>query len=257
MSLVEFEVSGAVARIMLNRPPVNALNHELIADLDDAIARAEDPAIRSVVIHGNDHFAAGADITQFIEVLEDEDADVAPQVSDLAAVVLRFESLQKPTIAAISGYALGGGLELAMGADFRYLASDAQVGQPEIKLGIIPGAGGTQRLPRIVGFRAAKELNFSGRHITAQEALDIRLADKVVEPEELLSRAMDDAAKWAEGPTRAYWAIKKAMAEGNGLHLESALSVEREAFESVFSTGDAERGIRAFVNKEQAEFTGR
>jgi enoyl-CoA hydratase/carnithine racemase len=178
-------------------------------------------------------------------------------VSDLSALVLRFESLQKPTIAAISGYALGGGLELAMGADFRYLASDAQVGQPEIKLGIIPGAGGTQRLPRIVGFRAAKELNFSGRHITAQEALEIRLADKVVDPDELLPLAMEDAAKWAEGPTRAYWAIKKAMAEGNGLHLESALSVERAAFEEVFRTEDAEKGIRAFVNKEQAEFTGR
>lgn len=254
MSLVEYEVTGAVARIMLNRPPVNALSQELIADIDAAIAQAEDPAIRAVVIHGSKHFAAGADVTRFVEVFESEDAD--PQVSDLGALVLRFESLQKPTIAAISGYALGGGLELAMGADFRYLASDAQVGQPEIKLGIIPGAGGTQRLPRIVGFRAAKELNFSGRHITADEALDIRLADKVVDPDDLLSTAMADAATWAQGPTRAYWAIKKAMGEGNGLHVESALSVEREAFEEVFATEDAKRGILAFVNKEQADFIG-
>ena len=255
MSLVEYEVTGAVARIMLNRPPVNALNSELIADIDAAVAEAEDPSIRAVVIHGGKHFAAGADITRFADSFDSDDQE--PLASGLGAAVLRFESLQKPTIAAISGFALGGGLELAMGADFRYMASDAKAGQPEILLGIIPGAGGTQRLPRIVGFRAAKELNFSGRHITAAEALDIRLADKVVEPDELIATAMEDAAKWAAGPTRAYWAIKKSMAEGNGLLLESALSVEREAFEEVFTTEDAKAGILAFINKEQAEFYGR
>ena len=175
MSLVKYDVHGAVAQITLNRPPVNALNNELIADLDAAIAKAEDPAIRAVVINGTKHFAAGADITGFLEVFDSDDAE--PPASGLGAVVLRFEALEKPTIAAISGYALGGGLELAMGADFRYLATDAQVGQPEVLLGIIPGAGGTQRLPRIVGFRAAKELNFSGRLISAEEAMEIRLAD--------------------------------------------------------------------------------
>lgn len=254
MSLVEYEVTGAVAKITLNRPPVNALNSELIADIDAAVAEAEDPAIRAVVITGNKHFAAGADINRFVEAFE---SDEGPQVSGLGAVVLRFESLEKPTIAAIPGYALGGGLELAMGADFRYLASDAKVGQPEILLGIIPGAGGTQRLPRIVGFRAAKEMNLSGRHISAEEALEIRLADKVVEPDELMPTALEDAAKWAAGPTRAYWAVKKAMGDGSGLALESALSVEREAFEEVFKTADAKAGILAFVNKEQAEFTGK
>ena len=254
MSLVDFAVTGAVAQITLNRPPVNALNSELIADIDSAIAAAEDPAIRAVVIHGNKHFAAGADITRFVDALDSGTPE--PQASGLGAVVFRFEALEKPTIAAISGYALGGGLELAMGADFRYLASDAKVGQPEILLGIIPGAGGTQRLPRIVGFRAAKELNFSGRHITAEEAKSIHLADKVVAPDDLVATAMADAATWAAGPTRAYWAIKKAMGEGNGLALESALSVEREAFEEVFTTADAKAGILAFVNKESAEFNG-
>ncbi len=254
MSLVNYAVIGSVAQITLNRPPVNALNSELIADIDAAIAQAEDPAIRAVVINGTKHFAAGADIKRFVDAFDSEDSE--PQASGLGAVVLRFEALEKPTIAAISGYALGGGLELAMGADFRYLASDAKVGQPEILLGIIPGAGGTQRLQRIVGFRAAKELNFSGRHISAAEALEIRLADKVVEPDELIGTALEDAAKWAQGPTRAYWAIKKAMGDGNGLALESALSVEREAFEAVFKTADAKTGILAFVNKEQAEFSG-
>lgn len=254
MSLVDYDVHGAVAQITLNRPPVNALNSELIADIDAAVAEAEDPAIRAVVINGTKHFAAGADIKRFVDAFESDDPE--PQASGLGALVLRFESLEKPTIAAISGYALGGGLELAMGADFRYLAADAKVGQPEILLGIIPGAGGTQRLQRIVGFRLAKELNFSGRHIDADEALQVRLADKVLDPEDLIATALEDAAKWATGPTRAYWAIKKAMALGSGLTIESALSVEREAFEEVFETADAKTGILAFVNKEQAEFSG-
>ncbi|MDJ0952284.1 MAG: enoyl-CoA hydratase/isomerase family protein [Acidimicrobiia bacterium] len=254
MSLVDYEVHESVAQITLNRPPVNALNSELIADIDAAVAEAEDPSIRAVVINGTKHFAAGADIKGFVDAFESDDPE--PQASGLGRLVLRFESLEKPTIAAISGYALGGGLELAMGADFRYLASDASVGQPEILLGIIPGAGGTQRLQRIVGFRAAKELIFSGRHIDAEEAMHMRLADKVVEPDELLATALEDAAKWAAGPTRAYWAVKKAMALGSGLTIESALSVEREAFEEVFATADARTGILAFVNKEQAEFIG-
>jgi enoyl-CoA hydratase/carnithine racemase len=255
MILVEYAVDGAVARITLDRPPVNALNSELIADIDSAVAEAEDPAIRAVVISGKKHFAAGADINRFVDAFDSEDPE--PQASGLSAVILRFESLEKPTIAAISGYALGGGLELAMGADFRYMASDAKVGQPEILLGIIPGAGGTQRLQRIVGFRVAKEMCFSGRHVSAEEAMAIHLADKVVAPEELIETALEDAARWAEGPTRAYWAVKKAMADGSGLALESALSVERAAFAEVFATDDARAGIMAFVNKQQAVFSGK
>jgi len=254
MSLVDYAVTGAVAQITLNRPPVNALNGELIADIDAAVALAENPAIRAVVINGTKHFAAGADITRFVDAFDSDNPE--PQASGLGAVVLRFEALQKPTIAAISGYALGGGLELAMGADFRYLAADAKVGQPEILLGIIPGAGGTQRLSRIVGYQAAKELNFSGRHIEASAAEVLGLADKVVDPDELISTALADAAMWAQGPTRAYWAAKKAMGGGYGHALESALAVERDAFEEVFTTADAKTGILAFVNKEKAEFSG-
>jgi enoyl-CoA hydratase len=254
MSLVEYTVSGAVARITLNRPPVNALNSELIADIDSALAAAETPEIRAVVITGTKHFAAGADITRFVEAFDSDDPE--PQASGLGAVVRRLELLEKPTIAAITGYALGGGLELAMGADLRYMATDAKVGQPEILLGIIPGAGGTQRLSRIVGFQAAKEMNFGGRHLTAAEAHDIRLADKVVETEELLDVAMTDAATWAQGPTRAYWAVKKSMGDGYGHSINAALEIERDAFEEVFTTADAKTGILAFVNKERADFSG-
>lgn len=254
MSLVDYSVTGAVATITLNRPPVNALNGELIADIDAAVAQAADPAIRAVVITGNKHFAAGADITRFVDAFDSDDPE--PQASGLSAAIRHFELLEKPTIAAIPGYALGGGLELAMGADFRYMATDAKVGQPEILLGIIPGAGGTQRLSRLVGFQAAKELNFSGRHLSAAEAHDLGLADKVVHPDELLEVAVADAANWATGPTRAYWAAKQAMGDGYGHSLESALDIERDAFQEVFKTTDAKTGIVAFVNKEKPDFTG-
>lgn len=207
--LVLWSVEGAVGRITLNRPPVNALNAELIAAIDSAIDEASDDSIRAVVITGNRHFAAGADITRFLDSFESDDAE--PQASGLSDVVGRLERLEKPVIAAIPGYALGGGLELAMGADFRYLADDAKVGQPEIMLGIIPGAGGTQRLQRLIGFQAAKELNMSGRHIAADEALTLGLADKVVSADDLVETAMTDAARWAEGPTKGYAAVKTAM----------------------------------------------
>jgi len=255
VSLVEYAVEGAVARITLNRPPVNALNAELIADVDAAIGEAEDDAVRAVVITGNRHFAAGADITRFVEAFDGDDPE--PQATGLAEAVHRLEGLDKPTIAAIPGYALGGGLELAMGADFRYLAEDAKVGQPEILLGIIPGAGGTQRLPRLIGYQAAKTLNMSGRHVTADEALALGLADKVVPAGELIAVAMEDAARWATGPTKAYGAVKRAMGGGWGLPIGDAMAVEREAFDRVFGTEDAKTGILAFVAKERPAFIGR
>lgn len=254
MSLVDYAVTGAVATITLNRPPVNALNNELITDIDGAIAQAADPAVRAVVITGNKHFAAGADIKRFVDAFDSDDPE--PQASGLGAVIRHLEQLEKPTIAAISGYALGGGLELAMGADFRYLATDAKVGQPEILLGIIPGAGGTQRLQRLIGFQAAKELNLTGRHIVAAEAHDLGLADKVVPADELLEVAAADAAKWAAGPTRAYWAVKQAMGDGFGHPLEAALEIERNSFDEVFTTADAKTGILAFVSKEKPDFSG-
>lgn len=254
MSLIDYTVTGAVATITLNRPPVNALNGELVADIDAAVAQAGDPAVRAVVITGRNHFAAGADITRFVDAFETEDTE--PQASGLAAAIRHLELLEKPTIAAIAGYALGGGLELAMGADFRYMATDAKVGQPEILLGIIPGAGGTQRLPRLVGFQVAKEMNLSGRHLTAAEAHDVGIADKVIDPDELLDVAAADAAKWATGPTRAYWAVKQAMGDGYGHSLEAALEIERSAFEEVFRTADAKSGILAFVSKEKPGFVG-
>lgn len=254
MNLVEYAVDGAVATITLNRPPVNALNEELIGDIGAAVDEAGSVEIRAVVITGEPHFAAGADITGFQAAF---DGGVEERESvGLRAVVAALEALDKPTIAAVNGFALGGGLELAMGADFRYLAEDARVGQPEILLGIIPGAGGTQRLARIVGFQRAKELCMTGRHVPADEALAIGIADKVAPGGELLELAREDATRFADGPTAAYAAVKRAVGMGHDATLAEGMAIEAEEFARVFGTEDAKIGVKAFLDKEKPDFTG-
>ena len=254
MGLVEYTVSDAVARITLNRPPVNALNAELIGDIGLAVEQAAAPDVRAVVITGSPHFAAGADITEFQAAFDgDGEADLA---GDLATVVKSLEDLDKPTIAAINGFALGGGFELAMGADFRYLAEGAKVGQPEILLGIIPGAGGTQRLPRLVGYQRALKMCLTGRQIGAEEALTLGLADKVVASDELNEVAMADAARFAAGPTAAYAAVKRSVRDGLGVSLERGLEIEAAEFAGVFGTADARIGVAAFLAKGKPDFTG-
>jgi enoyl-CoA hydratase/carnithine racemase len=254
VGLVEYTVSDGVARITLNRPPVNALNAELIGDIGEALEQAVSPAVRAVVITGSPHFAAGADITGFQAAFDgDGEADLA---GDLASVVKQLEDLEKPTIAAINGFALGGGFELAMGADFRYLSDDARVGQPEILLGIIPGAGGTQRLPRLVGYQRALKMCLTGRQIGAEEALTLGLADKVVATDELGEAAMTDAVRFAAGPTAAYAAVKRAVAGGLGVSLERGLEIEAAQFAGVFETDDARAGVAAFLAKGKPDFTG-
>jgi len=254
VELVEYVVDEAVALITLNRPPVNALNAALIADIEEAVGLAEDPSVRAVVITGEPHFAAGADISGFQKAFEEGAKD--RQASGLTEAIARLENLAKPTIAAIHGFALGGGLELAMGADFRYLAEGAKVGQPEILLGIIPGAGGTQRLARLIGPQRCKEMCMSGRHVGAGDALDLGIADKVVSEEELLETAIEDARRFAQGPTQAYAAMKRAVSRGFDRPLEEGLAIEAEQFSKVFVSDDARIGVAAFLAKEKPEFTG-
>jgi enoyl-CoA hydratase/carnithine racemase len=253
-SLVDYGLDGAVALIRLNRPPVNALSEELSSDLLEAFTIAGDPAVRAVVVTGHPHFAAGADIKGFQATYESGgDERVA---GSLVKAIWALDQLSKPTIAAIHGYALGGGLELSMGADFRYLAEDAKVGQPEIKLGLIPGAGGTQRLARLVGFQKAKDIVYSGRQVGAEEALAIGLADRVYAGDQLLEEALKSALELANGPTLGIAAAKKALAGGWGRPLAEGLAVEAEAFNESFWTADAREGVSAFIEKRPAKFEG-
>ena len=177
MEFARVTKEGAVAVVTLDRPPVNALNEDFAQELKAAFAECADPSIRAVVVTGSPHFAAGADIKGF-QASFDAGAEERSTWT-LQEAIAALEALEKPTIAAVHGYALGGGLELAMGADFRYLAEDARVGQPEILLGLIPGAGGTQRLPRIVGHQRAKELIYCGGEWSAEDAVSHGLIDQV------------------------------------------------------------------------------
>jgi enoyl-CoA hydratase/carnithine racemase len=254
MALVDFTVEGAVALVRLNRPPVNALSAELSADLKVAFEEAADPQIRAVVVTGQPHFAAGADIKGFRAVYESGGQEKLART--LADTVLVLEGLEKPAIAAVHGYALGGGLELSLGADFRFLAEDALVGQPEIKLGLIPGAGGTQRLARVVGFQKAKDIVFSGRQVGAEEALAMGLADRVYPTDRLLEGSLEAAREMATWPTRAIAAAKRALAGGWGRPLAEGLAAEAQQFEESFWTDDAREGVAAFLEKRAAIFRG-
>jgi enoyl-CoA hydratase/carnithine racemase len=255
MEFVQVSRNDAVALVTLDRPPVNALNEDFALELKTAFSDCSDPEVRAVVVTGQPHFAAGADIKGFQASF---DAGVEERSAwTLQEAIIALENLEKPTIAAVHGYALGGGLELAMGADFRYLADDAKVGQPEILLGLIPGAGGTQRLARLVGYQRAKEMVLSGRQVGAEEALEIGLADKMFPASELNDAALNAARELATMPTRAVAAAKKALNNGFGRPVDEGLLIEREAFDESFKTEDAREGVAAFIAKREAEFKGR
>ena len=256
MEYASYTTRNAVGVIELTRPPVNAISAEVVRDLGEALDQAADPGIRAVVITGRPHFAAGADIKKFKQAHEEGTGGRSLEADKLGALIRRMELMTKPIIAAVFGYALGGGLELAMGADFRYLAEDARVGQPETRLGIMPGAGGTQRLTRLVGFNRGREIIYSGRHVDAEEAVAIGLADKVFPSEILLESALEDAATLAAGPSVALGMAKRAINEGWGRPMDEALAVEDEAFDVAFASDDAREGVSAFLEKRSPRFKG-
>lgn len=256
--LVTVEADQAVATIRLSRPPMNALSAGLQADLAAAAAQvSDDPSIRAVVIYGGDKlFAAGADIK---EMSERTYVQMIQDIKRLQDALNAVAAIGKPVIAAVTGYALGGGLELALCADFRVLGESAQVGQPEILLGLIPGAGGTQRLPRLIGPAKAKDLIFTGRFVRAAEALAIGLADKVVPDDQVLIAAREMAAAYAAGPAVALAAAKHAIDVGIETDLATGLDIERASFAGLFATEDARTGMRSFLDNGpgKATFSGR
>jgi cyclohexa-1,5-dienecarbonyl-CoA hydratase len=255
--LVRLEVDGAVGTIRLDRPPINAINGDLLRDLRDVTGEATtNEAIRSLVLYGGEKvFAAGADIKMMAGLAPTQ---IKPVITAMQDVFSSVEEIPLVVIAAINGYCLGGGLELAMCADLRFAAAGATLGQPEIKLGIIPGAGGTQRLPRLVGPSRAKDIIYSGRFVKADEAERIGLVDRVVpEGEDVYQAALEAARQYAEGPTVALRAAKVSIDAGARSDFRTGLVVERETFADLFATEDQSEGMRAFVDKDQAKFTGR
>lgn len=254
MEFVSVTIEGPVALVRLDRPPVNALSAQVGEELEEAFKECQDPAVRAVVVTGQPHFAAGADIKGFKETLDSGSRERT--ANRLLDAIRTLDELSKPTIAAVHGYALGGGCELSLGCDFRYVAADAKVGQPEILLGLIPGAGGTQRLQRVVGFQRAKDIVYSGRQVGAEEAVAIGYADKILPSEEVLPVAMADATEWATKATLAISAAKRALADGHGVPLAQGLAVEAEQFGRTFASDDAAEGITAFVEKREADFSG-
>ncbi|MCA1841280.1 MAG: enoyl-CoA hydratase/isomerase family protein [Actinomycetota bacterium] len=255
---VDLQVTDGVGVIKLQRPPMNALSRAVVKELADvAIEAGVSEEVKAVVIWGGESiFAAGADINEFTE---SDAAGIFHYGKYLQDTFTALAEMPKVTIAAINGYALGGGCELAMTADFRFAAEDSQLGQPEILLGIIPGAGGTQRLPRLVGVSRAKELVYMGRPISAEEALRIGLVDRVFPAGEVFEKAMAAAQRYAKGPLVALKAAKLAIDRGMAADINTGLTIERSAFAALFATEDRTIGVKSFFENGpgKAEFVGR
>ena len=253
---VSVECTDGVATIRLDRPPMNALSVQVQEEIREA---AGDVSVRSdvraVVLYGGPKvFAAGADVKEMADWSMTDAFDRAAYLQSAFTAVAR---IPHPTIAAVTGYALGGGCELAMCCDFRVAGDNAKLGQPEILLGIIPGAGGTQRLPRLVGVARAKDLILSGRFVAADEAREIGLVDRVVAPDDVYTESLAWAQQLARGPAYAMRAAKSAIDRGTEVDLDSGLDIERVQFSALFGTRDQEIGMRSFLEHGpgKAEFT--
>ncbi|MBS3919330.1 MAG: enoyl-CoA hydratase/isomerase family protein [Deltaproteobacteria bacterium] len=258
LNTVTYEKGEGIGIITLNRPKsMNAINREFIRELDqlfDEIAR--DDEVSAVIIAGSEKiFCAGADIKEVGKIRSPMQAHLF--VTNVQLVFNKIERLDKPVIAAVSGLALGGGCELALACDIRIAAENAVFGQPEIKIGVIPGAGGTQRLPRLIGLGRAKELLFIGDTIDAQEAYRIGLVNKVVSVQALMSETKKIAIKLTKRPPIALKLTKTVVNEGINMDLRSALALEARCFEILFSTEDQKEGMKAFIEKRKPIFKGK
>ena len=254
---LKFQVEDGVATITVSRPDVlNALNMKTLGELLEAAGRArEDREVKVLILTGEGRsFVAGADIAE----MKDFGSRQGLAFGDLGhSVMLAFESMDKPVIAAVNGFALGGGLELSLACDFIYASSKAKFGQPEVNLGVTPGFGGTQRLARAVGISKARELIFTGEIIGAEEAHSIGLVAKIFEPEELLKGVLEQAKLLAAKAPAAIAMAKRVMNKGVDLSLDAALELEKQAFGSLFGSEDQKEGMSAFLEKRTPDFKNR
>jgi enoyl-CoA hydratase/carnithine racemase len=255
---VRLEVEDGVATRRLDRPKMNAIDEQLHREVRVAALEAGSrDDVRAVVLYGGERvFAAGADIKAMAQL---DARGMTAWGRELQESFVAVQRIPKPVIAAITGYALGGGYELALCADFRVMGAAAKVGQPEILLGVIPGAGGTQRLARLVGPAKAKDLVFTGRHVGAEEALEMGLADAVVPDDEVYPTALAMARRFAAGPPLALAAAKQAIDEGLDVPLPQGLVLETSLFAGLFGTEDQQTGMRSFLENGpgKATFSGR
>ncbi len=250
------ETHGAVATLRLLRPTISGADPELPDQLRVVAEQlSEDPRVRAVLLTGGRRiFAAGADVRGMVECTAAEADAFTARLHRAFSAVAR---IAKPVVAAIAGYALGGGLELALCADYRMAGQGALLGLPEVGLGIIPGTGGTQRLPRLIGPGPAKRLILTGEQLTADQALRLGLVDEVVPDAELHRAALALTERFAAGPTLALAAAKRAVDEGHGLPLDRGLDLERRLFAGLFGTADQQNGMRAQLTGAPAAFRGR
>jgi enoyl-CoA hydratase/carnithine racemase len=255
---VRLEVADGVGTIRVDRPRMNALDAQVQEEIRAAAAEAsERDDVKAVVVYGGERaFAAGADVKEMADMSY---TDMVKRSGALQSAFTAVARIPKPVVAAITGYALGGGCELALCADVRFAAEDATLGQPEILLGIIPGAGGTQRLTRLVGPSRAKDLIFTGRFVKADEALAIGLVDRVVPADQVYAEAVAWAQQFAGAASYAVRAAKESIDRGLEADLDTGLEIERQQFAALFATEDRAIGMGSFVEQGpgKANFVGR
>ncbi|TML18747.1 MAG: hypothetical protein E6G11_11455 [Actinobacteria bacterium] len=259
MEFVSSERDGAVAVVTIDHPPVNALSAALLEELEEEIAGLDaDEEVRAIVLRGGGEraFVAGADISEFPALREaaSQEGGSAHGIQRLGA---HMDAADTSFVAAIQGFCLGGGLELAMCCDIRVAAEDAQLGQPEIKLGLIPGGGGTQRLPRLVGLGRAMLLNLTGEFVDGRTAYDWGLVERVVPREEVLHAAVEIARTIAERSPHAVSVLRELARTCRDLPLEDGLRREADGFRRCLASEDGLEGVTAFLEKREPHFTGR
>jgi enoyl-CoA hydratase len=254
--LVRLEVDDGVGIVRLDRPPANAISLQLSIELLDALEEAgsRDDVGALVLWGGPKLFAAGADIKEMVDHGPDE---IREQVSKLGDACDLLEATPKISIAAITGFALGGGFELSLACDLRYAADDARVGQPEIKIGVIPGAGGTQRMTWLAGAGVARDLIYTGRQVEAEEAQGLRLIERVLPSDQVFEAAVQDARAFAKGPRKAIAAAKEAILSAVRSSGPAGIAREKELFIALFGTADQREGMRAFIERRPPAFGGR